>query len=222
MNQDIRAASPLQKLRRGHLYKLADMHGIRYRDGAPKLEMVPLLEAAGVDPTKPGPNGEKVVDFRPVTWQDENGRQHTSLEPEIPEPAPRNIDYEAAIAKAAARSAGEAAAKAAAAEDDRLAKLEADNAALREQMAELIRAMNGHAPKPKKPKHRKRPSTVKGVDKRKTFVGVLRLKQICASHGLPYDRKDTAAMLRERLAEIGVHPPMHMPAEDTDDGQDAT
>lgn len=221
MNQDIRAASPLQKLRRVHLYKLADMHGIRYRDGAPKLEMVPLLEAAGVDPTKPGPNGQKVVDFQQVKWTDENGREHFSLEPQIPEPQPRNIDYDAAIAAAAARSAQQAAEKSAAEDDARFAKLEADNKELREQISELLKAIRG-GPQHSRPAKKKRVRSTGLPDKRKTMVGVMRLKSICAAHGLPYDRKDTAVMLRERLAAIGVFPPDQLPPEGDDDGQDAS
>lgn len=217
MNHDVRALGPLHKLRRVHLYRLADMHGIRYRDGAPKLEMLPLLEAAGVDPTKPGPNGQKVVDFAPVSWRDENGREHTSLEPQIPQPQ-RNIDYEAAIARAAARSAEAAAEKAI--DDDRIAKLEADNAELRGQLADLIKTLkNGQQKERAKATRQKRNRSTGKPDERKRVVGVFKLKQICLSHGLPYDRKDTAAVLRERLASIGIHPPTHLPEEDN--GEDA-
>ena len=219
MNQDVRALGPLHKLRRVHLYRLADMHGIRYRDGAPKLEMLPLLEAAGIDPTKPGPNGQRVVDFVPVTWKDENGRDHTSLEPKIPQPTSRNLDYEAAIAKAAARSAEAAAEKAV--DDDRIAKLEADNAELRDQIADLIKVMKSGQSKEKAKASRKKRARASGKpDERKRVMGVFKLKQICLSHGLPYDRKDTAAMLRERLAAIGVYPPTHLPPEDGN-GEDA-
>lgn len=221
MNQDIRAASPLQKLRRVHLYKLADMHGIRYRDGAPKLEMVPLLEAAGVDPTKPGPNGQKVVEFQQVKWTDENGREHWSLEPQIPEPQRRNIDYEAAIARAAERSAKEAAAKESAEDEARFAKLEADNKELREQITELLKVVRG-GPQHSRPPPKKRVRSTGKPDRRKTMVGVMKLKSMCSAHGLPYDRKDTAAILRERLAAIGVVPPDHLPPEGEDDGENAT
>jgi hypothetical protein len=45
--------SPIQKLRRCQLWKIADRHGLQYPAAAPKTTMIKLLEAHGVDITRP-------------------------------------------------------------------------------------------------------------------------------------------------------------------------
>lgn len=45
--------TPIEKLRRCHLWKEADRRGIKYPPGATKITMIKLLEANGVDITQP-------------------------------------------------------------------------------------------------------------------------------------------------------------------------
>ena len=53
--------SPLQKIRRFDLYRLADANNISYPKDSPATVLRPILEAAGIDPTRPLPDGEELM-----------------------------------------------------------------------------------------------------------------------------------------------------------------
>jgi len=69
--------TPLQKIRRYDLYKLADANNIPYPKDAPATVVRPILEAAGVDPTRPLPNGEELMTT--VMVATENGGEKAVL-----------------------------------------------------------------------------------------------------------------------------------------------
>lgn len=84
--------TPIQKMRRCHLWKIADSEGIPYPPGAAKTEMIKILEANRIDVTQHW-------EFRQVHMQDEDGRNHTDLVPVVPEHATarKDIDYDRII-----------------------------------------------------------------------------------------------------------------------------
>jgi len=53
--------TPLQKIRRYELYLLADDNGISYPKDAPATVLRPILEAAGIDPSRPLKDGTELM-----------------------------------------------------------------------------------------------------------------------------------------------------------------
>ena len=92
---------PIERLRRVQLYAIADERGITYPHDAPKTAMLPLLEAAGVDPAVPY-NGAD-IQWQNVPVKDELGNVHIEIYPAQKEPdVPSQIlDVVAATAKIA-------------------------------------------------------------------------------------------------------------------------
>lgn len=76
--------TPIERLRRYRLWKIADAYGIPYQPGASKETMIQLLSANNVDVTKPMPNGEK-IDWIPVPVQTENGGVVNQFYPHEPQ-----------------------------------------------------------------------------------------------------------------------------------------
>lgn len=91
--------SHIERLRRKQLWDIAKANGIPFKAGAPKTDMVKLLEGAGVNVLDPA-NG---VQWKQVTGKDENGHAHTELYPVVPEniTSRQNIDYASEIEKRA-------------------------------------------------------------------------------------------------------------------------
>src|SRR5690606_11841937 len=67
---------PIERLRRAQLYRYADAHGLKYPPGAPKTVLVALLEANGVDVTRPIDG----ISWRVVQGRDANGMPRRSEE----------------------------------------------------------------------------------------------------------------------------------------------
>lgn len=90
--------TPIQRLRRCALWKIADEEGITYPDRAPKTTMISLLEASGIDVTR-----SQVVKWNHVSVQNEQGGSHLEAYPVVPEHATarQNIDYDAIISEKA-------------------------------------------------------------------------------------------------------------------------
>ena len=61
--------TPLQKIRRYELYMLADDNGISYPKDAPATVLRPILEAAGIDPSRPLKDGTELMTLVPVATE---------------------------------------------------------------------------------------------------------------------------------------------------------
>jgi len=119
--------TPIEKLRRKQLWDIADAYDLPYPSAAPKTVMIPIIESAGIDVTRPLPTGEKLV--QEIQVEDEDGKVHTDFAPVEKPHATQNkqIDYNAVI---------EAKAKAAESQDE-LKEAKDEIARMREKLAEL-------------------------------------------------------------------------------------
>ena len=54
-----------QRLRRSMCFKILESYGLPYPSGASQEAMVKIMEANGIDPTRPGPHGESIK-YQPV------------------------------------------------------------------------------------------------------------------------------------------------------------
>jgi len=121
--------TPIQKLRRPALQKIARNNGIKFDPSGPATSLVKLIEGSGVDVLKEG-------NFQRLLVQDEKGRTSEVFDP-IVKPhatANSNINYDAIL---------EANAKANEKEDE--------NAELRDQVAKLTALVEGLKPQEMSP-----------------------------------------------------------------------
>lgn len=88
---------PIQKLRRRQLWDIAKAYNLDFPAGAAATTMVSIIETAGIDVTRPLPDGNALV--KPVEVQDETGRQKVEYFPvEKPHATQgKNIDHYAII-----------------------------------------------------------------------------------------------------------------------------
>lgn len=91
--------SPLLKLRRSQLQKIATKEGIKFDPSGPATDLRKLIEGSGVDVTKTGL-------FEVIQVQDENGRVKDVMEPVVKPhaTASKDINYDA-ILEAKAKAA---------------------------------------------------------------------------------------------------------------------
>ena len=100
---------PIQKLRRCQLWKIADRHGLQYPAAAPKTTMIKLLEAHGVDITRPLDGVEWATIYPSTEAQQAAQMNGQSLQPQVvpvvrPHGSARNgVNAQLAISERAAR-----------------------------------------------------------------------------------------------------------------------
>lgn len=139
--------TPMQRLRRAQLWKVADAIGLSYPNGAPKTVMIALLEANSVDVTQPVAG----IQWKMMQGRTSDGMPTQQLYPVIPVHASerKGVNAEAVMAqKMAEKTAREEEAfkkkrlEVLERDNERLKALEAENAKLNEANARLNEIIN--------------------------------------------------------------------------------
>lgn len=127
--------TPLQRLRRHQLHKIADSLGIQYPPGAPKTTMIPLLEGNGVDVTSSAAG----IRWQVVHGTDANGRPRQEMYPLVEEhtSAKKGVNAEMVLAQKLTQEEK----KEQEFKDSRIEALERENAALKEMLEKEIEAL---------------------------------------------------------------------------------
>lgn len=125
--------TPIERLRRHRLWKIADAYEIPYPQGASKEVMIQLLTGHGVDVTRPLPNGERIP-WVNVPVQTEDGRVVHQLYPEEQEAGGSNTGDVMRVVREREEQKKQEREEAA----DR--ELERENAALKDRLNEVLDA----------------------------------------------------------------------------------
>lgn len=92
--------TPIQKLRRSQLWKIAKAYDLSFPIGAPASAMIPIIQGAGIDVTRPLPNGDS--EFELINIPTKNGFKQELVPKEKDHYTKnRDIDYDSVIEKKA-------------------------------------------------------------------------------------------------------------------------
>lgn len=75
--------SPVEKLRRCQLWRIADHNGLQYPQGAPKTTMIEILKAHNIDVTRPVPGVEWTTIYPSVEAQQAAALNGESVGPQV-------------------------------------------------------------------------------------------------------------------------------------------